>query len=197
MSRRSAENVFVEEDVADTVEDTAVSVSVRYKKITQTFKYRPEANFLKLHEIVASVHGLPSEKLIFKIRGLRIDLTQTLSTYGINDGDEIVAELEDDQKEALSEGDTLETTEESGSQCGAIAVKVRYSKQEKRYKIKTCEMLEKLQKAVARIENIEPASRIHLIFDGERLNMNDTPLDYDMEDGDIIEVAVAPASRRL
>ena len=76
-------------------------------------------------------------------------------------------------------------------------------------------MLEKLQKAVARIENIgiwlpgcrwkveltcfciEPASRIHLIFDGERLNMNDTPLDYDMEDGDIIEVAVAPASRRL
>ena len=104
---------------------------------------------------MASVHGLPSEKLIFKIRGLRIDLTQTLSTYGINDGDEIVAgailfflawltcfpELEDDQKEALSEGDTLETTEESGSQCGAIAVKVRYSKQEKRYKIKTVRIL--------------------------------------------------------
>lgn len=72
----------------------------------------------------------------------------------------------------------------------SIVLKVRRGDVTKKFKIKKTDNMQKLRDGYGKKNNVDVAG-ISLHFDGLPLALTDTPLDHDMEDGDLIDVEVS------
>lgn len=171
-----------EEDGAETKAEAPITLKVRDQAgEVMFFKVKRGTEMRKIFDAYAQRLGVNVKNLKFTLDGDRLKETDTPKMLELSDEDQIDVFLEqvggaDDAKPAGDEQPiTLRVVESSGDEIS--------------FKVKKTTKMSKIFEAYASRKGVS-VEMVRFMFDGNRMNAEDTPKMLEMEDNDIINVVL-------
>ncbi|KAL5330738.1 hypothetical protein ACEPPN_000259 [Leptodophora sp. 'Broadleaf-Isolate-01'] len=168
----------------------SLSIKVKDQNENETFfKIKSHTKLGKVFDAYCERQSLARNTVRFLFEGGRIQDTDTPESLEMQDSDMVQAMLEQVGGAAEDEAGAAEKKPEQKSEGGEhINIKVMdQSSQEIFFKIKRSTQLKKVMNAYCQRQGLDMKA-VRFLFDGDRLQEDETPASKEMEDGDVIEV---------
>jgi len=151
------------------------------------FKIKGHTKLGKVFDVYCDRQSLARNAVRFLFEGARIQDTDTPDSLEMQDGDMVQAMLE--QVGGADEAGSADAKPEQKPEGGEhINIKVKdQNHQEIFFKIKPTTQILKVKKAYCDRQGLDILA-VRFLFDGDRLQDDDTPASREMEDGDCIDV---------
>jgi hypothetical protein len=169
----------------------AISIKVKDQNENETFfKIKNHTKLGKVFDAYCERQSLARNTVRFLFEGARIQDTDTPETLEMQDGDMVQAMLEQvgGAAEVEAGAAAAEKPEQKSEGGEHISIKVTdQSRQEIVFKVKRTTQFKKVMNAYCQRQGLDMKA-VRFLFDGDRLQEDETPALKEMEDGDVIEV---------
>jgi small ubiquitin-related modifier len=171
-------------DESETNTATPITIKVRDQAgDVMLFKVKKTTEMKRIFEAYAQRLGLAPKNLKFMLDGERIKESDTPKMLELQDEDQIDVLLEQvgggDSADGKPTGDdaviTVRVKDAQGNEVG--------------FKVKKITKMSKIYEAYASRKGVQTDS-VRFIFDGQRVNKDDTPKTLELQEDDVIEAAV-------